>query len=145
VEALLALWKKLVLSLLVLVALLVGAAVQAVVGWRAVLFGPSARALTGRSFEATPERIERGAQRPAEVGAAVPARPDHARHPPATGQHGLAARPVDAAEARRVRAADLGLPSLPHADEARSARRVARHGGRRRRSCRRCARGSSGR
>lgn len=69
-EALLALWKKLVLSLLVLVALLVGAAVQAVVGWRAVLFGPSARALTGRSFEATPERIERGAQRPAEVGAA---------------------------------------------------------------------------
>ncbi|MCG6922642.1 MAG: cytochrome c [Acidobacteria bacterium] len=55
-----ALWKKLVLSLIVLVIVAVGAAVQAVVGWRAVLFGPKARALTERTFEATPERLERG-------------------------------------------------------------------------------------
>jgi mono/diheme cytochrome c family protein len=53
-------WKKLVLSLVVMFALLLGGAVQAVVGWRAVLFGPSARALTFRRFAATPERLERG-------------------------------------------------------------------------------------
>jgi len=34
--------------------------IQAVVGWRALLFGPKARALTSRTFEATPERLERG-------------------------------------------------------------------------------------
>jgi mono/diheme cytochrome c family protein len=55
-----ALWKKLVLSLLVLVVVVVVAGVQAVVGWRAVLFGPKARSLTERTFEATPQRLERG-------------------------------------------------------------------------------------
>ena len=53
-------WKKLVLALLVLFVLVVAAGVQAVVGWRAVLFGPQARELTDRTFEATPERLERG-------------------------------------------------------------------------------------
>jgi mono/diheme cytochrome c family protein len=55
-----ALWKKLVLSLVVLAVVVVVGAVQAVVGWRAVLFGPQARPLTERTFEATPERLERG-------------------------------------------------------------------------------------
>jgi len=55
-----ALWKKLVLSVLALVLLALAAAVQAVVGWRPLLFGPRARALTSRTFEATPERVERG-------------------------------------------------------------------------------------
>lgn len=53
-------WKKLVLALGVLVVLLVAAGVQAVVGWRALLFGPRARALTERRFESTPERLARG-------------------------------------------------------------------------------------
>ena len=56
-----ALWKKVAWSALALVLLVVAAGVQAVVGWRAVLFGPRARALTTRTFEATPERLERGA------------------------------------------------------------------------------------
>jgi mono/diheme cytochrome c family protein len=55
-----AFWKKLVLSLLVFAVVVVAAGVQAVVGWRAVLFGPRSRTLTERSFEATPERLERG-------------------------------------------------------------------------------------
>ncbi len=55
-----ALWKKVAWSALVVVLLVVAAGVQAVVGWRAVLFGPRARALTSRTFEATPERLERG-------------------------------------------------------------------------------------
>ena len=55
-----ALWKKLVLSLFVLVLIVVVAGVQAIVGWRSVLFGPEARDLTERSFESTPERLERG-------------------------------------------------------------------------------------
>jgi mono/diheme cytochrome c family protein len=55
-----ALWKKLVLGLLVLIVVVIGAAVQAVVGWGALLFGPKARELTDRTFEATPERLERG-------------------------------------------------------------------------------------
>jgi cytochrome c553 len=54
-----ALWKKLVLSLVVLV-LLVAAGIQVVVGWRALLLGPKTRPLTTRSFEATPARLERG-------------------------------------------------------------------------------------
>jgi mono/diheme cytochrome c family protein len=53
-------WRKLVSLLFVALALLVGGAVQAVVGWRAVLFGPRARPLTAVRFEATPERVERG-------------------------------------------------------------------------------------
>jgi mono/diheme cytochrome c family protein len=53
-------WRKLVLLAVFLVVLALAAAVQAVVGWRAVLFGPRARALTSRTFEATPERLERG-------------------------------------------------------------------------------------
>jgi hypothetical protein len=55
-----ALWKKVAGSALAFVLLVVAAGVQAVVGWRAVLFGPRARALTTRTFEATPERVERG-------------------------------------------------------------------------------------
>jgi mono/diheme cytochrome c family protein len=51
---------KLALSLIGLVLLLALVAVQAVVGWRAVLFGPRARALTARRFETTPERLARG-------------------------------------------------------------------------------------
>jgi len=55
-----AFWKKTVLSALVLLLLVVAAGIQAVVGWRALLFGPKARALTSRTFEATPDRLERG-------------------------------------------------------------------------------------
>jgi mono/diheme cytochrome c family protein len=42
--------------------LLVGAAVavQSVVGWRALLLGPAARPLAARTFERTPERLDRG-------------------------------------------------------------------------------------
>lgn len=53
-------WKKVVLSLAAVVVLLVAGAVQAVVGWRAVLFGPRARPLTSQRFEPTPERLARG-------------------------------------------------------------------------------------
>jgi mono/diheme cytochrome c family protein len=53
-------WKKVVLSVVAVLVLVVVGAVQAVVGWRAVFFGPRARALTSRTFEATPERLERG-------------------------------------------------------------------------------------
>ena len=53
-------WKKVVLSVVAVLVLVVVGAVQAVVGWRAVLFGPRARALTSRTFEATPARLERG-------------------------------------------------------------------------------------
>jgi mono/diheme cytochrome c family protein len=52
--------KKIASWVLAVLLLLVVAVVQAVVGWRAVLFGPRARALTSRTFEATPERLERG-------------------------------------------------------------------------------------
>jgi mono/diheme cytochrome c family protein len=55
-----ALWKKLVLAVVVLLVVLVVGAVQAVVGWGPVLFGPETRELTDRTFEATPERLERG-------------------------------------------------------------------------------------
>ena len=55
-----AVWKKVVLSVLVLALLALAVGVQVVVGWRALLFGPRARALTSRTFEATPERVERG-------------------------------------------------------------------------------------
>ena len=54
------LWKKMALGALGLLVLVVVVGVQAVVGWRALLFGPRARALTSRTFEATPERLERG-------------------------------------------------------------------------------------
>jgi hypothetical protein len=54
------LWKKIGLSALVLVLLAAAVGIQAVVGWRALVFGPRARPLTSRSFEATPERLERG-------------------------------------------------------------------------------------
>jgi len=53
-------WKTIVLSALVLLLLVLAGGIQAVVGWRALLFGPKARALTSRTFEATPERLERG-------------------------------------------------------------------------------------
>ncbi len=53
-------WKKVVLFVVAVLVLVVVGAVQAVVGWRAVLFGPRARALTSRTFEATPARLERG-------------------------------------------------------------------------------------
>ena len=55
-----ALWKKVAWSALAVVLLIVAAGVQAVVGWRALLFGPRARALTSRAFDPTPERLERG-------------------------------------------------------------------------------------
>jgi mono/diheme cytochrome c family protein len=55
-----ALWKKVVLATFALALLVLAVGVQAVVGWRALLFGPSARALTERTFERTPERTERG-------------------------------------------------------------------------------------
>jgi mono/diheme cytochrome c family protein len=55
-----ALWKKIVLSAVVLLLLVAAAGIQAVIGWRALLFGPKARVLTSRSFESTPERLERG-------------------------------------------------------------------------------------
>lgn len=54
------LWKKITLGIVAVVVLLLAAGIQAVVGWRALLFGPRTRALTSRSFEATPERLERG-------------------------------------------------------------------------------------
>ncbi len=53
-------WKKLAFALLGLLVVLVIVGVQAVVGWRALVFGPRARALTSRTFEASPERLERG-------------------------------------------------------------------------------------
>jgi mono/diheme cytochrome c family protein len=53
-------WKKVVLGLLIVLVLLVAGAVQAVLGWRALLFGPRARPLTTRTFESTPERLARG-------------------------------------------------------------------------------------
>jgi mono/diheme cytochrome c family protein len=53
-------WKKIALAAAALLLLVVAGAVQAVVGWRALLFGPKVRALTSRTFEATPERLERG-------------------------------------------------------------------------------------
>jgi hypothetical protein len=55
-----ALWKKLVLVAAAVLVIAAVVAVQAVVGWRAVLLGPEARQLTDRTFEATPERLERG-------------------------------------------------------------------------------------
>jgi mono/diheme cytochrome c family protein len=54
------LWKKIALAAAVLLLLVVVVGIQAVVGWRALVFGPKARALTNRTFEATPERLERG-------------------------------------------------------------------------------------
>jgi mono/diheme cytochrome c family protein len=63
-----ALWKKIAWSALALVLLVLAAGVQAVVGWRAVLLGPKARALTSRTFEATPGRLERGAYLAARHG-----------------------------------------------------------------------------
>jgi len=53
-------WKKTALGAAALLLLVLAGAVQAMVGWRALLFGPKARALTSRTFEATPERLERG-------------------------------------------------------------------------------------
>ena len=55
-----ALWKKIALSLCALVVVVAIAGIQAIVGWRAVLFGPRARTLTERTFEPTPDRLERG-------------------------------------------------------------------------------------
>jgi mono/diheme cytochrome c family protein len=55
-----ALWQKLVVSFFALVVVVAIVGVQAIVGWRTVLFGPKARALTERAFEATPQRLERG-------------------------------------------------------------------------------------
>ncbi len=52
--------EKLALALLVALVLVVAVAVQAVVGWRAVLLGPRARPLKTRTFERTPERLARG-------------------------------------------------------------------------------------
>jgi mono/diheme cytochrome c family protein len=54
------LWKKIVAGVLAVLVLLVAGAVQAVVGWRALLLGPKARPLTDRRIEPTPERLERG-------------------------------------------------------------------------------------
>lgn len=54
------LWKKIALGVVVVVLLVLAAGIQAVVGWRALVFGPKTRALTSRSFEATPARLERG-------------------------------------------------------------------------------------
>jgi mono/diheme cytochrome c family protein len=53
-------WRKVALGAVALLLLVAAAGVQAVVGWRALVFGPRARALTSRRFEATPERLERG-------------------------------------------------------------------------------------
>jgi mono/diheme cytochrome c family protein len=55
-----ALWKKIGLSALALLLVLVVAGIQAVVGWRSLIFGPKARALTSQTFEPTPARLERG-------------------------------------------------------------------------------------
>ena len=66
-----ALWKKVALSALAVVLLVVAAGVQAVVGWRALLFGPRARALTTSTYEATPERLERGAYLASRHGCVV--------------------------------------------------------------------------
>ncbi len=54
------LWKKALLSLAAVLLLLIGLAVQAVVGWRALVFGPRTRPLTALQVERTPERVERG-------------------------------------------------------------------------------------
>ena len=53
-------WKRVALSVAALLVLLFAGAVQAVVGWRALLFGPSTRALSAVVFERTPARLERG-------------------------------------------------------------------------------------
>jgi hypothetical protein len=54
------LWKKIALSVLVLLLLVIAVGIQAVVGWRALVLGPKARPLTALRIEATPERLERG-------------------------------------------------------------------------------------
>jgi len=54
------LWRKVVLGAVGLVLVGVVSAVQAVLGWRPLLLGPRARPLTSQTFEATPERLERG-------------------------------------------------------------------------------------
>jgi len=54
------LWKRIALGALALLLLVLAAGIQAVVGWRALLLGPKTRPLTSRTFEATPERLERG-------------------------------------------------------------------------------------
>ncbi len=54
------LWKKITLSVLVLLLLVIAVGIQAVVGWRALVLGPKARPLTALKIEATPERLERG-------------------------------------------------------------------------------------
>jgi mono/diheme cytochrome c family protein len=53
-------WKKVALALAVTLLVVLAAAVQAVVGWRALVLGPRARPLTTRTFETTPDRLARG-------------------------------------------------------------------------------------
>jgi mono/diheme cytochrome c family protein len=54
------LWKKIAMGAVVALLVLIAVAVQALVGWRALLFGPKARPLTNVHIEATAERLERG-------------------------------------------------------------------------------------
>jgi mono/diheme cytochrome c family protein len=55
-----ALWKKVLIGLVVIVGGLFVAFISATVGWQVFLSGPRARPLTDRRIEATPERLERG-------------------------------------------------------------------------------------
>ena len=53
-------WKKILLSTLLIVGVLLSAGITATIGWRPII-GPDARALTDRRFEPSPARMERGA------------------------------------------------------------------------------------
>ena len=61
------LWLKVVLGMVVLLIVLVGIAAVKVLGPRAFL-GPRSRALTARTFEATPARFERGKYLASSIG-----------------------------------------------------------------------------
>ena len=53
-------WQKALVSALLILGVLVSAGITATIGWRPII-GPRARALTNRTFEATPARLARGA------------------------------------------------------------------------------------
>jgi len=53
-------WLRIVLVAVLVLAGLVFTLLGFMVGWRPLLLGPATRPLTARTFEATPERLERG-------------------------------------------------------------------------------------
>lgn len=52
-------WQKILLSLVLVLGVLLSAGITATIGWTP-FFGPKARTLTGRRFEPTPARLQRG-------------------------------------------------------------------------------------